>query len=76
MDVTGSAIFLAVWAPFFVLMAAWIKVVSPGPIFYKQKRIGASGRPFTCWKVRTMVLNSDESTHTALWPTPRSPMPG
>lgn len=31
-----------------------------GPVFYAQKRIGRDGRPFTCWKLRSMVVDADD----------------
>src|ERR1700720_3753869 len=39
------------------LMALLIKLDSRGPVFFLQKRIGKGGRPFTCYKLRTMVIN-------------------
>lgn len=36
-----------------------IKCTSPGPVFFKQKRTGKSGKDFYCWKFRTMMVNND-----------------
>jgi Undecaprenyl-phosphate galactose phosphotransferase WbaP len=44
----------------FLVLAIMIKVDSPGPIFYRQIRIGLSGRKFPVFKFRTMVQNADE----------------
>jgi len=41
------------------LAAIFIKLNSRGPVFFRQKRIGRNGVPFTCYKFRTMVLNEE-----------------
>src|SRR5258708_4203278 len=46
-----------------ILIALAIKVLSPGPIFFKQERIGLFGRRFMCLKFRTMLVNADVSVH-------------
>ena len=38
-----------------VVCAAAVKLTSPGPVFFRQERIGRDGRPFRVWKFRTMV---------------------
>lgn len=48
-------VFVLSWA--LPLMALLIKLDSPGPVFFFQKRIGKGGRPFVCIKMRTMVVN-------------------
>jgi len=45
--------------PLIALMALWIKVDSPGPVFYAQERIGQDGKHFQAWKFRSMVQNAD-----------------
>ena len=40
-----------------------IKIVSPGPVFFRQERVGRSGNIFTLFKFRTMRVNNDESEH-------------
>ena len=49
--------------PLLALVAAAIKFTSPGPILYKQKRIGRNGREFTLYKFRSMVANNDDGAH-------------
>lgn len=49
--------------PLMLLIAAVIKIVSPGPVFFKQERIGFLGRPFMCLKFRTMRVNADTKVH-------------
>ena len=45
--------------PLILLLAALIKLSSPGPIIYRQWRVGYRGRQFVCWKFRTMVCDGD-----------------
>jgi len=45
--------------PLFVFIALLIRLDSPGPIFYRQKRIGQNGQAFKAWKFRSMVQNAD-----------------
>lgn len=51
------------WVPAGLLLGAIIKAVSPGPILFKQQRIGFGGEPFGCYKFRTMVPNADANVH-------------
>jgi Undecaprenyl-phosphate galactose phosphotransferase WbaP len=60
MDIVISAAVLLAAAPFILLIVALIKISSPGPVFYSQQRIGLRGRPFRCWKFRSMVTNAEE----------------
>jgi lipopolysaccharide/colanic/teichoic acid biosynthesis glycosyltransferase len=46
-----------------LVIAAIIKIVSPGPVFFQQERIGYRGRPFMCFKFRTMAVNADTGVH-------------
>jgi lipopolysaccharide/colanic/teichoic acid biosynthesis glycosyltransferase len=46
-----------------VLIAGIIKAVSPGPVFFRQERVGLLGRRFWCLKFRTMVVNADTEVH-------------
>jgi len=43
-----------------VILAVLIRIDSPGPIFFAQKRVGKDGREFTIWKFRTMVVNAEQ----------------
>ena len=54
MDKTLAFASLAVLAPFFLLIAAGVKLTSPGPVIFKQQRAGLHGRPFTMYKFRSM----------------------
>ena len=59
-DLVSSGLFLLLAAPLLLFIAALIYLDSPGPIFYKQTRMGLRGRHFKVWKFRTMVINADQ----------------
>lgn len=61
----GLPLFLAS-LPVMALAAAAIKLISPGPAFYRQRREGLYGRRLSVWKLRTMRLNADEALHRYL----------
>jgi lipopolysaccharide/colanic/teichoic acid biosynthesis glycosyltransferase len=66
-DVLISTIVLLVFFPFGLLIIVTIAVVDPGPIFYRQERIGKDGKKFFLWKFRTMrVPQSAEEGQIAL----------
>jgi lipopolysaccharide/colanic/teichoic acid biosynthesis glycosyltransferase len=52
-----------IWAPLCVLIALFIKAVSPGPVLFRQERVGLMGRRFCCLKFRTMHFNADSGIH-------------
>jgi exopolysaccharide biosynthesis polyprenyl glycosylphosphotransferase len=58
-DVTAAALGLLGLAPFLVSIAIAIKFTSPGPVFYRQERVGLHGNIFQMWKFRTMVVNAE-----------------
>ncbi len=60
MDIVGALILLAVTWPIMVVTAIAIKLDSPGPVLFKQTRVGENGRPFTMYKFRSMVVNAEE----------------
>jgi putative colanic acid biosynthesis UDP-glucose lipid carrier transferase len=57
----GTLILLAI-SPLMLCIAIGIKLTSPGPVFYKQLRIGWNGRPFKMLKFRTMPVDAEEDT--------------
>lgn len=61
-DFVLSFIALLILAPFFVLIGLAIKISSPGPVFYRQERLGLDGRPFFILKFRSMPVNSETKT--------------
>ena len=59
-DVFGAFAFLVLFAPVFILFALLIKITSPGPILFRQRRSGLNGKPFTMLKFRSMVTNAEQ----------------
>lgn len=55
LDIVGSASVLLVAMPVMLVVAVLVKISSEGPVFYKQQRVGQSGRIFTLYKFRTMA---------------------
>jgi hypothetical protein len=62
-DIVLSSVVLLVFLPLLALIAVYIWVVSPGPILFRQERVGYLGTLFTCLKFRTMVHNADTGRH-------------
>ncbi len=60
MDIIVSASGLIILSPVFLVIAALVKLGSPGPVFYFQKRIGEDGRRFAMIKFRTMIENAEK----------------
>ncbi len=60
MDLVGAACGLIVLSPVLTLVALLVRLDSPGPILFRQRRVGLSGRVFTCLKFRTMVVDAEQ----------------
>jgi exopolysaccharide biosynthesis polyprenyl glycosylphosphotransferase len=60
LDFVGALAALVFLSPVFLAVAVAIKLVAPGPVFFKQKRSGLNGAPFTLYKFRTMVTNAEQ----------------
>jgi lipopolysaccharide/colanic/teichoic acid biosynthesis glycosyltransferase len=58
-DVVGAAAGLVVVAPFFALVGLLIKLDAPGPVFFRQMRVGRDGELFEIFKLRTMVVDAE-----------------
>jgi exopolysaccharide biosynthesis polyprenyl glycosylphosphotransferase len=58
-DRAGAVAALLVLAPVFAVVALAVKLDSPGPVFYRQTRVGRDGRRFNMVKFRTMVVGAD-----------------
>ncbi|MET9965948.1 sugar transferase [Streptomyces sp. NPDC006356] len=58
-DRSGSLVLLVVLAPLFAVLALAVRLSSPGPVLYRQTRVGRNGTPFPMWKFRTMVVDAD-----------------
>jgi lipopolysaccharide/colanic/teichoic acid biosynthesis glycosyltransferase len=63
LDLTCIGLALPVLAPLMAFLALFIKLASPGPVFFTQNRIGYRGRTFKCLKFRSMRPNSDTKVH-------------
>lgn len=59
-DVVGAALALLMLSPIFVVSAVLVSLSSPGPVFYRQQRVGRNGRLFNFLKFRTMLVDADE----------------
>jgi exopolysaccharide production protein ExoY len=62
-DLIAIFVSLPIWLAVFVVIALWIKLVSRGPIFFRQERLGFQGKPFKIFKFRTMAVNVETRTH-------------
>lgn len=59
-DIVLSAAALLALSPLFAVVAAIIKLTSPGPIFFKQVRVGLRGKTFEMFKFRSMVVDAEQ----------------
>jgi len=59
-DIILSLAALVIFSPLFLIVALIIKLTSPGPVFYKGKRVGKGGRIFLMHKFRSMVADADK----------------
>jgi exopolysaccharide biosynthesis polyprenyl glycosylphosphotransferase len=60
LDVVVAGCALLCLAPVLLILAALVRLTSTGPALYKSRRIGKKGRPFWCYKFRTMVADADK----------------
>jgi len=68
LDLGGSVAIVLVSLPVMAVAALLIKITSPGPVFFRQERVGQGGRPFVLYKFRTMV-NDAERHLGPVWAT-------
>lgn len=59
-DVVASIIVIIILSPVYLFTAIMVKTSSPGPIFYRQERIGKHGVPFNMLKFRSMYINAED----------------
>ncbi|ADD46003.1 exopolysaccharide biosynthesis polyprenyl glycosylphosphotransferase [Stackebrandtia nassauensis DSM 44728] len=60
LDRITAAVGLLLLTPVLAAIAIYIKATSPGPVFFRQPRVGMEGRTFHCWKFRTMYIDAEE----------------
>lgn len=58
-DIVAAALALLVFSPLFLVIAVLIKIDSPGPVFFRQTRIGKGGKPFSFFKFRSMIKDAE-----------------
>ncbi len=63
LDVSVSLALLALLSPLLAVIAALVKLKSPGPVLFEQTRVGEGMRPFKMLKFRTMHVNNDHAAH-------------
>src|SRR5216110_323260 len=63
LDITCILLLLPLWLPLMILLMLVTRIASPGPIFYRQERVGLCGKHFFIWKFRTMRLSAETQTH-------------
>ena len=59
LDIAVAAVVLAITSPLLAVAALAIRLESPGPVLYRQRRVGRGGEPFELWKLRTMVPKAE-----------------
>jgi lipopolysaccharide/colanic/teichoic acid biosynthesis glycosyltransferase len=60
LDLVSAILVLIFFSPVFLIAPILIKLDSPGPVFYKQRRVGKNGQEFWIYKFRNMVCNADD----------------
>ena len=61
-DIVASGLGLIVLSPLFLILAVWIKLDSPGPVFYRQVRVGRHNKDFRIFKFRSMRVGADKGS--------------
>ncbi|APJ03542.1 undecaprenyl-phosphate glucose phosphotransferase [Silvanigrella aquatica] len=61
-DILFSTTFIILFSPIYFICALMVKLSSPGPIFFKQERMGLDGKKFNCIKFRGMYVNAEEKS--------------
>ncbi len=69
-DIFASLLGLIIASPFMLIIAIAIKIESRGPIIFKQKRVGKNGKPFNCYKFRSMKTTAPKDCATSILENP------
>lgn len=60
LDIIGASVGLLLFGLMLPFLAFFIRIDSPGPIFFSQERVGENGRRFRCWKLRSMYIDAEQ----------------
>jgi lipopolysaccharide/colanic/teichoic acid biosynthesis glycosyltransferase len=63
LDIIGALLALVLFSPLMLITALAVRFSSPGPVVFRQTRLGQGGVPFTFYKFRSMVANGDDRIH-------------
>ncbi len=63
LDITSATLLLVLLIPLMITVALLVRLSSPGPILFRQERVGRDGKRFWFYKFRTMYSGADESPH-------------
>ena len=63
LDIALVLLSLPFWITMMILIALWVRTVSPGPIFFRQERVGYRGRRFMMLKFRSMKVRAEVNVH-------------
>lgn len=72
LDILIASVALVFFLPMFLIIAIAIKCADPGPVFFRQRRIGLGGQAFGCWKFRTMVVDAEARLEKILQSDPQA----
>lgn len=59
-DLIGASMLIAMLTPVFLVVSLAIRLGSPGPVLFRQQRVGTAGSPFTMYKFRSMVVDAEQ----------------
>ena len=72
MDIIGSLAAIILFSPVMIVFGALVKITSPGPLIYRQERVGLRNKPFMMYKFRSMVVQ-EESSEKKKWTVRNDP---
>lgn len=70
-DATAATVGILALAPLLLIIALLIRVTSPGPVLFRQERVGRGGRPFLIYKFRTMRVQAEKTGQLTVGRDPR-----